>query len=235
MGNALEALFSSEEPKKERKAERKAEVAAEKKAIKTTSPAKKPKKAAPMKTCTVCEEEVYAIHTKDGICKDCRMLAKNSVASPVSKPKAQKPKVTPPKKTTKPKTEGRKRGLESDEWHEKEATYNQTSFLKKSTGLQTWSNENFTLKRLMTRLEASVMITEIKKGNGGVKDVTKILKEEFGCVKYVRPGKSSIPDAIAHPDPAVKIDRNTAKELVDMKHTIRDLEAKLEAALALIA
>ena len=232
MGNALEALFSSEEPKKERKAERRAEVAAEKKAIETPKPPKavsnKRKKA-----CTVCKEEVWAMHTKDGICKECQeaMTPEPTKAAKVRTPA----KASPPKKATKPKTESRKRGLESDTWHSKEATYNQTSFLKKSTGLQTWSNENFTLKRLMTRLEASVMITEIKKGNGGVKDVTKILKEEFGCVKYVRPGKSSIPDAIAHPDPAVKIDRNTAKELVDMKHTIRDLEAKLEAALALIA
>ena len=127
MGNALDKLFNSEEPKKDTKKAK-------------ASPPKSMKRPAPdKKACSVCKEEHWPFHMKDGICKECQEAMTPEPVKPKAKPKPQAP---PKAKTPKPdKSEGRKRGLESEAWHDKEATYNQTSFLKKSTGLKTWDLE----------------------------------------------------------------------------------------------
>lgn len=237
MGSALDALFGNQEPRKGTKTKKSAEV----EAVELPAPkAANGKKARNKKVCSVCGAEDWPFNMRDGMCKDCKQDS-ISATTPVEPakvepkpPKAAKPAATkkPTKvKTTTDKTEGRKRGLESTQWHEKEATFKQTSFLKKQTGLQTWSNADFTLKRPMTRQEASAMISEIHNGNGGVKDVTKILKETFGCIPYVRPGKQAKASAMSRPDPAAssQVDRDTAAELVELKRMNRELMAKLEA------
>lgn len=230
MGNALDALFNSEEPNKERSAERKAEVKAERKAIKTTTakadPPKNGKRPAPdKKACSVCKEEHWPFHMKDGICKECQEAMRPEPVKTKSEPKPPKakPKTKTPKAEPKPdKSEGRKRGLDSDAWHEKEATYNQTSFLKKSTGLKTWD-----LEKNLTRIEASTMISAIKEGNGGADKVYGILVKTFGCVKYVRPGSKAKPATAPAKDDEVAILREQIRTLSE---ALTAMEAVKEAS-----
>jgi hypothetical protein len=138
-------------------------------------------------TCSECGDSVWKFQQNNGVCKPCQKKSKGS-ATP--KPKAQ-PKATPKKeakavkqpKTT--KSENRKKGLKSDHWHNKPATFPQTSRLKKETGLKTWD-----LETPLTRLQASHMISEIEEnGAEGVETVTGLLVEHFGCEPYVRPSQ----------------------------------------------
>jgi len=243
MGNALDKLFSSEEPKKGTKTKKAATVEPKPEPEPATqaAPPKTGKKAPNKKVCSVCGAEDWPFNMRDGMCKDCKADSlKGSTpakAEPKAEPKtkkakkAKKAKKEPnaaPAKAQPEKSDNQKRGLKSEQWHDKEATFNQTSFLKKATGLKTWD-----LETPLTRLEASAMISDIKDGNGGVEDAKAILIKEFGCVKYVRPDTKK--KTTTRPDPAAssKVDRDTAAELVDMKHTIRELEKKLAAAIAL--
>jgi len=203
--SALSALFDAEEPKKG-----KAKVQAQQKAPKAQQ------SGTPNKIlCSECGSEVWPFHTKDGVCNDCAPKAK-SKAEPQAKPTPAKGNGKM-KKAQKNTSENRQAGLESDHWHDKEATFKQTSRLRKETGLKTWD-----LETSLTRFEASAMISEIEKGNGGVDDVTKILVEKFGCEVYVRPGKAQ-----ARPVPAQSgnVDRDTAAELVALKRQIRGLKS----------
>ena len=216
--SALSALFDAQEPKKG-----KAKVQAQPKAPKAQPVEKKEASTANKVICSECGSEVWPFHTKDGVCNDCAPKAK-------AQPKAQpEPKAEPQAKPTPAKgngkmkkaqkntSENRQAGLESDHWHDKEATFKQTSRLRKETGLKTWD-----LETSLTRFEASAMISEIEKGNGGVDDVTKILVEKFGCEVYVRPGKAQ-----GRPVPAESqnVDRDTAAELVALKRQIRGLKS----------
>jgi len=230
MGNALDKLFSSEEPKKGTKT-KKADTTVKDQPVVATTPPKNGKKAPNKKVCSVCGAEDWPFNMRDGMCKDCKKDSLAGTPPQVAEPKTKKAKKepkAPPAKAQPEKSDNQKKGLKSEQWHDKEATFNQTSFLKKATGLKTWD-----LETPLTRLEASAMISDIKDGNGGVDDAKAILIKEFGCVKYVRPDTKK--KTGSRPDPAASsnVDRDTAAEMVDMKHTIRELEKKLEAAIAL--
>jgi hypothetical protein len=80
------------------------------------------------------------------------------------------------------KSEARQKGLTSKKWHGDPATFNQTSFLKKHTGMKTWDLDN-----PISKLQASEMIKAIKDDDANIPRVTEILSEQFGCVPYVRP------------------------------------------------
>lgn len=216
MGKALDALFGSQEPSKGTK---------KPDTPKADSPKATKRPAPDKKACSVCEEEHWPFHMKDGICKECQEAMTPEPVKPKAEPKP--PKSTPakaktPKAEPKPdKSEGRKRGLESAAWHEKEATYNQTSFLKKSTGLKTWD-----LEKNLTRIEASTMISAIKEGNGGADKVYGILVKTFGCMKYVRPGSKAKPTASPAKDDEVAILREQIRTLSE---ALTAMEAVKEA------
>lgn len=177
---ALERLFNSDEPKKN------ADVTSESKGTPVPAPTEKGKKV-----CTACEEEVWAIHTRDGVCKDCRTSKKAPVEPPTQETSESTPETpTTPEEATKTETKsaGQLEGLKSDKWHDDPATFNQTSFLKKHTGLKTWDLQDKHGDLVsISKLQASEMISAIREDTANIPRVSEILVTKFGCEKYVRP------------------------------------------------
>jgi hypothetical protein len=170
----LEKLFNNDEPKKNG----------------SVTPTSTGTTEKGKKVCVTCGSEVWAIHTKDGVCNDCRKSKKGNIEPP----KQNTPPATPEKTPTpvETKSEGRIEGLESDKWHNDPASFNQTSFLKKHTGLKTWG-----LEADLSKLQASELISVIREDSANIPRVSEILIEKFGCEKYVRPnGKVKNEEAV---------------------------------------
>jgi len=171
---ALERLFDNEEPKKN---------AGVTPATTGTTPSKTDTTKG-KKLCLECGKEVWNIHTKEGLCKECRASKQAPVEPPTPAPKPAPTPATPKQTPTpaKTKSDGRVEGLKSDKWHNDPASFNQTSFLKKQTGLKTWD-----LEKAISKLTASDMISVIKEDSANIPRVSEILVMEYGCEKYIRP------------------------------------------------
>jgi len=167
----------------------------------TTKPAKatakakvKPAKSSDgrKKVCSKCGSEVWAMHTKEGLCKACQA---------VTSAKAKTAKATPAKRSTttgKETTMARRsklrasKEIKATDWHDKEPSFAQTSRLKNETGrlldepnLKTWGLE-------MTRLEASELISMCADGNQA--EVREILINDYDAPLWkskAKPGKST--------------------------------------------
>ena len=122
------------------------------------------------KECIKCHSLVWAMHTKDGLCKDCR-----STEPVASKPKVAEPTEVKPERseeTTKgatamrnPKKLRASKNITTTHWHEDPASYNQTTRLKNETGkvidepnLKTWGIG-------LTKFEASELISMCADGD----------------------------------------------------------------------
>jgi hypothetical protein len=211
---ALEKLFASTPPKKNGGV---GSIGA------ASKPAQNKKSDGNKMVCSECGKSVWPFQQKDGVCNDCRPNPKKAKkANPAPKqqatPKKETSKMSKPKVKVapKPKSEGRKAGLSSDRWHDEPATFAQTSFLKKYTGLKTWD-----LEKPLTKLQASELISAIKDSEANIPRVAEIL-EQLGCEPYVRPG-SNVRKATKSEAKAASKDAEIAelkKQLAEMQDMI---------------
>ena len=139
--------------------------------------------------------------------RETSQKAKATATPKADKPKKAKAAPTPAKETKKvaktakatastKKSDGREKGLTSDKWHGDEATFAQTSFLRKATGLKTWDLDN-----PLTKGVASTLIQCLKDETATVEEVSDSLIEKFGCEPYVRASKKAkkqpVPEVVA--------------------------------------
>lgn len=164
--------------------------------------------------------------------------ADDEVEEDPPEPEAQ-PEPTPePEETETMKEKDVRRGLKSDHWHGDEASFAQTSRLKKELGgdLKTWGLTDGEGNPL-TKLQASDLIEMCVEGNHA--QVRSILEDEFNAPvwtpkkrKAIATGKvadrvkpKSDPTETPVPSESANVDRDTAAELVALKRKVRELEA----------